>query len=73
MGYTKLVEIQRLAYEVIRAQLDRRLYVIELQISSHHDHGAKVSGVLQLLQYFQPVLIGQADIKQNQVRRFRTH
>ena len=68
-GHGQLVEIQRLADEVVGSHLERGFHVIELRIGSHHDHGANVACLFQPIQHIQPAQIRQSDVQQDEVRR----
>ena len=63
----EFVEVQRLADEVVGAQLERGLHVLELRVGGDHDDGAGVAGLLQLFQDFNAVGVGQAHIQQHEI------
>jgi hypothetical protein len=67
--HRQFVEVQRLAHEVVGAQLERGLHVLQLRIGGDHDDGAGVVRFLQLLQDFDAAGIGQAHVEQHEVGR----
>ena len=44
-GDRELVEVQRLADEIVGAQLQRGLHVLQLRVGGDHDDGASVAGL----------------------------
>ena len=68
-GDRELVEIQRLANEIVGPQLERGLHVLQLRVGGNHDDGARVAGFLQLFQEFNAAGIGQAHVQQHEVGR----
>ena len=68
-GDCELVEVQRLADEIVGAQLQRGLHVFQLRIGGDHDDRARVAGLLQLFEDFDAVEVGQAHVEQHEIRR----
>ncbi len=69
-GFAQSFEVDWLANEVVGAELDRSLYVIELRIGGDHDDGAGIPVLLQLVENFDSGEIGQAHVEQNEIGRF---
>ena len=65
----EFVEIERLADEVVGAQLERDFHILKLRIGGDHDDGASVAIFLELIENFQAAQVGQAHVEQNQVGR----
>ena len=58
----QLVEVERLADEVIGAQLERRFDVFQLRVGGDHDDRARVTGFLELFQDVDAAGVGQAHV-----------
>ena len=69
-GCLQFVEIDRLAHEVVRAQLEGCFHVVELRIGRNHDDGARVACLLQLIQHLNAGKVGHADVEQREVGGF---
>ena len=69
-GDAQFFEVERLADEVVGAQLKRGLHVIELRIGRDHDDRRRVGSFLNLLENLDAAQVGHADVEQNQVGRF---
>jgi hypothetical protein len=65
----QLVEVERLADEVVGPQLERVLDVVQLRVRRDHNDGARVVGFLDLLENVEAAGIGQAHVKQHEIRR----
>ena len=68
-GDLKFVEIERLADEIVGAQLEGSFYVLQLRVSRDHDHCASVTGLLNLFQDVDAAGVGQAHVEQHEIRR----
>ena len=66
-GDVQLVEIDRLADEVVGSQLERSFDVVELRIGGDHDDGAGVAAFLELIEHLDAGEIGHADVEQDQI------
>ncbi len=69
-GDVQFVEVERLADEVVGAQLEGGLHVVELRVGGNHDDGARVPVLLELVQHLQAAQVGHAHVEQHEVGRF---
>ena len=68
-GDAKLLEIQRLADEIVGAKLERGLHVVKLRVGRDHDDRRRVGSFLDLFENLDAAHVGHAHIEQNQVGR----
>ena len=66
----KLVEIDRLADEVVSPKLERGFDVVKLRIGGDHDDGAGVATLLELIQHLDAGEVGHAHVEQDEIGRF---
>ncbi len=66
-GDAEFFEVERLADEVVGAQLKRGLHVIQLRIGRDHDDRRRVGSFLDLLEHLDAAQVGHTDVEQNQV------
>jgi len=59
-GDVEFLEIERLADEVVRAELQGSFHVIQLRVSRDHDHGASVPVLFELIKDFEAAKVGHA-------------
>src|SRR3954447_7116419 len=64
-GNGELIKVQRLTYEVVSAEFQRLLYVIELRVSGDHDDGSGTVVQPDVLEHLETIEIGKAHIEQN--------
>ena len=69
-GNVKLVEIDRLAHEVVGPELERGFDVVKLRIGGDHDDGAGVAVLLELIKHLDAGEVGHAHVEQDEVGRF---
>ncbi len=69
-GNVQLIEIHRLAHEVVGPELERGLDVVELRIGGDHDDGAGVAILPELIEHFDAGEVRHADVEQDQIGRF---
>ena len=66
----QFLEVERLANEVIGAQLESCLYVVELGVGGNHDDGARIPVLLELVQHLQAAEVGHTHVEQHEVGGF---
>ena len=69
-GDVKLVEIDRLADEVVGSELERGFDIVKLGIGRDHDDGAGVAAFLELIQDLDAAEVGHAHVEQDEIGRF---
>ena len=66
----ELVEIDRLADEIVGAELERGFDIVELRVGGDHDDGAGVAVFLELIENFDAGEVGHAHVEQDEIGGF---
>ncbi len=69
-GDGEFVEVERLADEIVGAQLERVFDVVELRVGGDHDDRTGAVVLLDVLKDFETADVGKANVEENEIGEF---